>query len=181
MADGEGQETAEALEAHHRRRQPFFAHRPMDEDHVEESQIGVVEYLGACFVPFESCNSTNCKDPQNDQSKWFQVLDLFAVRREIDCPGGHQQPASGVQDGHPVAGTGQDVAELRERDEEVEDLWDEEQQKGLAVVSQNCGDSECHTCKVAVRVPSKDAGRVPGQSRIKIRTTCQLKERTSYV
>lgn len=60
-----------------------------------------------------------------------------------------------------VARTGDQTEELRGGVDEVEDLWDEEQEEGFREVTADTYDGEDHAGEVAVGVPYEDFGWVP--------------------
>lgn len=72
-----------------------------------------------------------------------------------------EQSRAGVEAREAVARTRDEEEDLWGRVDEVEDLGDEEQEKGLGEVAKDADDCEDHSGEVAVRVPYEDAGRVP--------------------
>ena len=51
--------------------------------------------------------------------------------------------------------------QLRNGESKIEELWKEEEQHRLAEGAQDTSDRKSHSCKVCVRVPNEDLGRVP--------------------
>lgn len=72
---------------------------------------------------------------------------------------------SGTLPWQPVAGTRNDVEELRQRVEEVEHLRDEKKQHRFAEVPQDPHHGEGHAGKVAEGVPDKHSRWVPAVRR----------------
>lgn len=64
-----------------------------------------------------------------------------------------------------VSWTRDDAKELRDRVEEVDDLWDEEEKEGLAKVTKDPYHSKCHASKVAKGVAHKYTRRIPDRIR----------------
>ena len=62
-----------------------------------------------------------------------------------------------------MPGTRDNLEDLRDRIQEVEDLWSEEEQKSLAKVSHNADDCERHPGKVRKSVPDEHPRRVPAK------------------
>lgn len=60
-----------------------------------------------------------------------------------------------------MPGARNDVKELRNRVDEVEDLRHEEQQQGLAEVTENSNDCKHHASEVAVSVPNENLRWIP--------------------
>jgi len=56
------------------------------------------------------------------------------------------------------------VEELRNGEDEVEDLWNEEEKHSLAEVAKDGDDSERHSSKVAICVTNKNCCRIPDNS-----------------
>jgi len=70
-----------------------------------------------------------------------------------------------------MSGTRHEVEELRDGEEEVEDLWYEEEQHRLAEVTEDSNNSERHPGKVAERVTNEHSCRIPDVSDTK-QSTC---------
>lgn len=66
-----------------------------------------------------------------------------------------------------MTGTRNDVEELRQRVEEVEYLWDEEEKHCLTEVPKDPHHSKRHTSKIAEGVTYKHAGWIPATHRQK--------------
>jgi len=63
-----------------------------------------------------------------------------------------------------MSGTWHEVEELRNGEDKVEDLWNKEEQHGLAEVSKNSNDGKRHSSKVAVSVTDKHSRWIPGNT-----------------
>ena len=61
-----------------------------------------------------------------------------------------------------VAGAWPKLSQLRQRVQEVEDLWQKEEHEGLGEVTQDATHGHCHASEVAARVANKDTRGVPG-------------------
>lgn len=62
-----------------------------------------------------------------------------------------------------MPGTGNEPEQLRNGVEEVEHLWDEEQQYGFAEVTEDADDRERHAGQVVERIAHKHLGRISGR------------------
>lgn len=68
-----------------------------------------------------------------------------------------------------------DTKQLRAREDKVEDLWDEEEDKGFGEMALQCNSSESHACEVAECVPGKCFRRIPMFSGIPVKlTSCAI-------
>ena len=70
--------------------------------------------------------------------------------------------------GQPMSGARDDTEELGYGVEEVENLWNEEEQQGLAEVPEDSYHRKCHASKVAVGVADKHCRGIPGKGWIKL-------------
>ena len=71
--------------------------------------------------------------------------------------------------------------ELRTRKDEVENLWEEEEEQRLAEVRLDADDGEGHACYVAERVAGKRTGGIPTTKPAFVRSpTEHTAGRTSY-
>lgn len=60
-----------------------------------------------------------------------------------------------------MTGTGHETKKLRSGVDEVEELREKEQKKGLAEMTEDANDGEDHAGEIAVRVAYEDLGRIP--------------------
>jgi len=67
-----------------------------------------------------------------------------------------------------MSGTRHEVEELRNGEDEVEDLWDEEEQHRLTEVAEDGDDSERHSGKVAVGVADKHSCWIPDNGKLSL-------------
>jgi len=65
-----------------------------------------------------------------------------------------------------VSGTRHEAKELRHGEDEVEDLWYEEEQHGLAEVAEDCDHGKRHPGEVTERVADEHSRWIPNNSNI---------------
>jgi hypothetical protein len=66
-----------------------------------------------------------------------------------------------IHAGKAMPGTRKDLKELRDGVEEVENLWNEQQEECLAEVTMDAHHSEGHTSEITIRIANEDWGREP--------------------